>query len=320
MDEWIVGSDWLAAVGGEYGVTPGQHLATIDLGPPPATLYDADIQALVGALAADGGLDRDLNPPVFVLYTAAATEVALTAGQTPLCAGNDAYHASVDVGGPSPIPYAVIGDCPSPTSNLTDLAFTETSASHEIIESATDPFQFTAPGWINDDPQTQVWSSLYGEVADVCSNNFVVDHNYTLQRSWSNAAAEMDQDPCVPYPPGDLYYGVSTTPDGVLSIPGGQTVNIHVTGWSTAPRDDWYLYPYLGGYQDFCPTLGAPFDGGTCNRWNAIYTMNNGVELDFSLTVPAGVDAGALSSLMLLSYDATGASEALWPLQIQVAP
>jgi len=77
------------------------------------------------------------------------------------CTGFGGYHSSVWLPAPAPegtnVAYAVVPQCASTGGTLFAV---ETSASHEIVESATDPFGTTkSPGaaWSDVDDEHLVW-------------------------------------------------------------------------------------------------------------------------------------------------------------------
>lgn len=99
--------------------------------------------------------------------------------------------------------YAVIARCPGPLAAIDAVTV---AASHESVEMATDPLPLTFPAFSGPDLDHLVWANVSGgEVADMCEfaeaptsiDQRFVD-GFMVQRTWSNAAAEANQDPCVP--------------------------------------------------------------------------------------------------------------------------
>jgi hypothetical protein len=155
------------------------------------------------------------------------------------------------------------------TAELDDLT---TTASHEIAESATDAFAgwtlpSTNPPW-----SASAWSSLQQgkiEVGDLCSGTFTTEGGYTYQRIWSNAAAASGGDPCVPEPSAP-YFNTTTGASFYAVKPGGK-VTIPFSAWSSAPRDDWYVYPQYAA---------TPYVATPTNAW----TIDPSVGAIFSVT------------------------------------
>jgi hypothetical protein len=98
--------------------------------------------------------------------------------------------------------------------------------------AAEDPHPFGSV----DDAHT-IWNtaSFGGEVGDMCQA--LVDSNYTppgatytIQRSWSNAAAMAGTDPCVPVPSMDPYFNSYPTLPDMVSILGPSGTAVMTSG------------------------------------------------------------------------------------------
>ena len=115
----------------------------------------------------------------------------------------------------------------------------------------------------------RIWEegSFGGEVADMCQDNDDSNYlppgsTYTVQRSWSNAAATAGTNPCVPVPAtGPYFNSYPTLPDQVtltagspsggpitttgVNIPLGQSRTIDVVLHSEAPTSGpWTVTAY----------------------------------------------------------------------------
>ena len=131
----------------------------------------------------------------------------------PCCGpGYDAYHGEAVVAGVS-ISYSVVCECPGYDGPALDLLQSTTAAiSHELVEATTDPFTDSNPAYTQTDDAHAVWTLVTGgEAADLCE--YLVDPylqpaglSYTVQRSWSNAAAAAGDDPCVPADASSAYF------------------------------------------------------------------------------------------------------------------
>lgn len=219
----------------EYGVGPLTGRPPIHLSDaPPATITDAAVAQLLksnigGANPPWGAPDPNTN---YVFVFPVGTAVNL---QGDLCCGPsyDAYHGEVFAGGTS-VSYSVVCECPGYDGpNVTLLQSTTAAISHELVESATDPFVDTAPAYGQTDDPHAAWTvATGGETADMCQ--YLVDWGatpadlgFTVQRSWSNAAAAAGQDPCVPAPANGAYF-VS-----VPSLTDAVTLDYYGSPWST---------------------------------------------------------------------------------------
>ncbi len=207
------------------------------------------------------------------------------------------------------MPYAVVPKCPSVTVGaLTPLQYREGRASHELVESFTDPFPDTAPGYyfVAD---SEVWTSTFGEVGDVCVWNYLPfaagSDTFYAQRTWSNAAAAAGGDPCVPQPSGLAYFNVTATPAGVIHAHAGATVSVQLDGWTTGTHAAWSIEAIASAWTDFdaAPALSAD-------------QIGDGDQVTLTMQVPASATSGEHVSVELDSDD--GQRNALWPVAVEV--
>ena len=301
---WIVGSDWLTAVGAEYGIGAGTAAGSAVLpGPAPADISDAEIQQLLANGVVDGSIPTPpsgLENALFMIYFPAETTVHLdsvgTCGEPPSeilsCVVFDAYHGEAHTRGLD-FAYAVMPDCP-PARPASRLEYTQITASHELIEAATDPFPVTDRAWQTYPSETDPWTFAIGcgiEVADLCTTplQFVREDGHVAQRSWSNRAAAAGGDPCVPIDPDRPYYGVSASPATVQHVAPGESVEFRLSGWSEVPGRDWVL-------------SATPLNG-TLAVTTSLSTMlmNNGGTATLRVTVPADATPGTHAALGIIS-------------------
>jgi len=82
------------------------------------------------------------------------------------------------------------------------------------------------------------------EVADECvSSAPVMESGFMVTRSWSNVSASQSHDPCVPRPPGEVYFNVTpSTGNDALWLSVGQTVSFELDAFSDAPVDYWTVW------------------------------------------------------------------------------
>jgi hypothetical protein len=215
------------ATAGEYGIggltVLPSHISSL---PGPATIVSTDVAAFFAqVMAADAA---ELGPPspdiMYLLLLPASTAITST-GQA-LCQPTtpSGYHTEATVDGIT-VALIVVPLCTSypGDSALNGVAVLTPTISHELLEAATDPFPSSAPAYLTTDQAHAMWAVAVngGEVADLCENetpNLVTpdDIGQPVQRSWSNAAVDAGTGPCVPAPPGEIYFAaVPTLPDQV---------------------------------------------------------------------------------------------------------
>ncbi len=199
--DWIVGSDWLTTVAGEYGVGLGTNQNVHLPAPAPTQFTDDDIETLLADMILDGGVpppvsyDGGETDQLYMIYFPLQTSTLsgrLGWDQLP-----ELWRVSLRrrPGGfdRSHFVYAVIPTCGF-TGNTTS---TEITVSHELAEAATDPFPFSNPTYTSDG--NRVTNGWVGELADLCEYYAVSENNnYVAQRIWSNKAAAAGTQPCVP--------------------------------------------------------------------------------------------------------------------------
>jgi hypothetical protein len=283
-------SRWWPAVATPYGVSPTATAFTV-IGPPmtPGTqLTGPDVVSYVTAAAIDSaGYVADGRTVYLVFLPAGVGFVGTTYA---------AFHAAF---GPSDA-YAVIGRFQGETMQGLTL-----DASHEIIESATDPEQ---DGW-NLKSATPPWTaSPWGlddnikieENADLCEGTRYLDGGFYYQRVFSNQAASLGGDPCVPAIPTP-YFNVVTangwypTNTGDISIP--------ITGWSAGTVPDWVILESPGRENASAlptVTITCP-DTVRINRANYC-GLNNGRTATLYVVLPPGSVSQTFFTFHLYSH------------------
>jgi hypothetical protein len=295
----VIGSTaWWKATTSEYGIGPltsgpGNHVRIGTA--PPAKLSFEDLDKLVtdnvlaawaaadagapdagdagdaatdagtgeaGGTSSDGGASTTWPAPtpntLYAIYL--STQTTLEENGTPACDFLGAYHYSVFVNGVA-IAYAIMPRCPGVDEGGLIMA-----ASHEFVEAATDPFQSPLGYMYFDDAHVaqHLWEGTVDEVGDACfffRTSFYdePEHQYPVQRTWSNAAAKAGHDPCVPAFPAP-YFDVTTfpsemTPFALNLIP--QNEHVYKTrGYETALNQPVTFT--IGFFSD--ADTGGPFD------------------------------------------------------------
>jgi hypothetical protein len=157
---------------------------------------------------------------------------SLGGGVSSSCTSFGGYHDNITLSNNMDVAYAVVPRCATfgPLSGIDAITG---PASHELAEAASDPFPFTNAAYATVDNPHFYWTRLLGggEVGDMCAqldDSFVKTipgMPYTVQRIWSNKAAMAGNDPCLPYPPGNVNFNTyPVMPDTVTISSRGTNV------------------------------------------------------------------------------------------------
>jgi hypothetical protein len=301
----LVASDWWKTVATEYGIgafSSSVHVTGPALTTSTTTAGLASYVASSGAPAADGAT-------IYLLF--------LPKGVTSTDASFVSFHNSY------PDRTSSIGDVlaivgrETPATGETQIDSLTKVASHEVIESASDP---TGTGWRLPRATATPWTaSVWGamqvgavENGDLCEGTRVREPDtatgWLYQRVWSNVAAATGGDPCVPLRT-DAFYDV-TIADDWYSGAAGATVSIPLTGWSSASTSDWLLNARvtnsttalkgltLGAGFTFTTTLG----NGTTGKCYARQACNDAVTGSIDVTIPAGAVSGDFAVFSVHSF------------------
>ncbi len=220
---------------------------------------------------------------------------------------------------------AAVERCP-PDPYDSQLGELTNTATHEVVESATDPL---GQGYnLGPAPATpwsaSVWqsssSSGGAELADLCEGTRTYeatdggpDGGWEYQRIWSNRSASAPDggDPCIP-PSGAPYYSVEV-PQGWYALPAdGGVVTIPLTAWSTAPTSDWLISVHLLD-SDPNGVLGAavsaeevgiasPLGVGNPGCLALRQALNDGENAVLEVRAPPGTPSGDFAVIGLHSF------------------
>jgi len=333
FDQELTTSPWWETVGREYGI-PKASGATSLIGPPiNAALSFKEIVAYLSDLAVDAGLTADAGPNgdranLYILYLPADAGFS---DYTYLCG----YHSAFgDTSAPAEFlgrsAFAAVSRDPSCAASPGEdpLDWVTISASHELVEAATDPIP--PSGYVvGVSPTTDPWlSSIWlsfeppsPEVGDLCNwtqMQIPLDGGLVaVQRIWSNEAAADGGDPCVPAV-STAYYNTSAAQDW-YAVPDGGSVDIPLLGWSTAPTTDWAVDAFVYESQNLYDAgvsvtteLGTQrFIDPTCQFDSAV--INNGATGTISVTLPATARSGDYAVLVIESSQPSPTSCFLLP-------
>ena len=281
LSELAAGSYW-AATTSEYGV------GTLKLLPPVTgagvtgpTLSDGALQAALAANASSASAPWGAADASTIFLFVLPPGVGITSGGAACCTDFGGYHDEAIVNGAA-VPYAVVCTCPDFFgAGWTEVDERTVAMSHELVEAATDPFPRSDPAFYAADTANLVWTLVTGgEVADMCvvqPDTFIIPSGAThvFQRSWSNAAAKLGRDPCVPAssPPyfaampvlDVIPYGTAGYKTHGLQIPIGSSRTIDLDLFSTGPvANGWNVGAY--SYEDLlggAPSLAFSLDKTT---------------------------------------------------------
>jgi hypothetical protein len=303
--------DFVASVGcsnywsqttAEYGI--GEAVA----GPPvrlaeaaPAMIDDSKISAwLVQKIeSGDPQFAKPAPQTVYIVFFPETSVITEKAFQMTSCKDFGGYHYETQLSDGSPVAYAVIPRCPvedagrnpfgitsSPDqAHETQVASVTVPASHEIIESVTDPEPVSRPAYYTTDPNHfGWWVANLTEVADLCTAQGGAGiPPWYVEPIWSNRAAARGEYACVPRPYSDIVYAAPVLPDSqatiegfvetVASVPipvgGSATIPVRIVGTTPSSTEPIEVFARDGAYEkngpahlalSLHPTKGKPGD------------------------------------------------------------
>ena len=323
----ITTTAWWTAVSSEYCQQPGNspcigqgssggHVVVADA--PDANYTDSSqggastIQDFLKQHVNGAGGDAaapDFPPPdentLYVIYFPANVTIDLDGSGS--CDSFGAYHNTTLLkdqnGTPLFVPYAIIPRCGTKESTTT------VSASHEIIEAATDPD--IGENLLSFYMLNQLWAVAGGEVGDLCegfgsSGTTTTESTFVVQRSWSNKSAAAGGDPCVPIPSSEIYFNAAPRVQKVVLPKAGATAVVDIDAFSSAPRDPWALSAIdFAGFQQGTSVLSFSFDKTS---------VQNGDHVQLTVTATSAIPGGS-DEFVIQSKDPNGARHS-WPVQV----
>jgi len=290
LAELAGGSYWRATTF-EYGVGPITVLPAITgLTAPSGTIDDSALQSAIAANTSSLSPPWGAPDPGTIYLFVIPPSVTLTFSSTTCCIDFGGYHYETNVGGAA-LPYAVACSCPNFFGAGWSQIDERTGAmSHELVEVATDPFPRSDPAFSQANLGSYIWTALTGgEAADMCvveAQPFTIPpgSRHVVQRSWSNAAAKADRDPCVPATTSAPYFNSMPVLDVIsvggsvyethgLLIPIGtsRTIDLDLFSNGAVPRD-WNVSLY--NYEDLyggTPSLSLSLDRASGNNGDVLH-------------------------------------------------
>jgi hypothetical protein len=284
--DYIVTSDWLTTVGAEYGVGHGTNQNIVIGTAPTTTIEDTYFDTLMQGLVTATTLPAPSSTTQYVYMIYVPPTVKL--GQS--LQGFYGYHTETSASGQR-FAYAVILDDGS------GLDTTTSTAAHELLEAATDPYFDDNPngdGWYQDPPDTDPWYLIEGEAADLCDGEVLIRAgDFAVQRIWSNAAVTAGRSPCVPYDPDDIWYDVSASPATMPTVAPGTTVKFTLTGWSTIEVPEWEMTTADADYADYGAQDILP-------QLTSVGTWNHH-EVTLTISAPTNAQSGYFGGIYILN-------------------
>lgn len=300
---------------------------------PQASYTDGDdgspstLQAWLSSSISSGTLPAPASGSpsntLYVLYFPATTTITFDGVPSCTAQGFDGYHNWIAIGSQI-VPYVVAVECPSlpaATSAVgapTLLQNTTITASHEIVESSTDPVppgtsNAISPGFALDGTilDNFGWIDVTGggEAADMCVDFFGLrqdetsDGTFTVQRIWSTAQARSGVDPCNPIPQGDLYFNAAPEETAFFVIGVGQSETFYVDAFAQPGVGTWTLT--VQDWSDSTSTyLGFSIPDAVSTSSGPELTVSDGVRVPITVTLlqdpgslPPGEADGSIISL-----------------------
>jgi hypothetical protein len=325
----------------EYGIGPttstaADHVVVTTAAPNPWDdgALETWVTGMIAGAPGNGWPAPDANT-MYLVY--APDDVEVTQNGQDACQYEGGYHTELNAGpNPGGQPFALILDHCASQAGEGVVDFATTSASHELAETATDPFPGFEPGWTGFDANHvawDMWNDFQDEIADACEffeeGYFQggTDLPYALARVWSNASGQAGHDPCVPVPSG-AYNNVTPlglapvtikTPNAFGQVAGydtmgwqigvGQTVTENVGFYTDAPNGKWQVQTYEG---DCC--------GNTTSHLTItppVFSGNNGDTVPIQVKLNTAPTAAEGTAVLLTFWSAAaGHTQHFMPVAI----
>lgn len=299
----VVTSKWLKAGGKPYGVGTGTYVGNFEFPTSPSTASNTGTASFIEQHIKAGDLPSAAAgeaPILYMVFYPAGVPISLGYKGSASCSTFAGFHDEAQYS-TGKFPYAVIPRC---SGSFANWDYIEPTASHELIEASTDPWVHTGNGWYLGDPKDP-WSSLGGEVGDLCVDLNVQEGNDIYQRTWSNSAAKAgNANPCVP-DVNQPSFGITTNDTRIITGTAGHNLTIPIRAWTSGTMDPFSLQVFTWS-EDF---PGQPMLSAT--------SVNNGDIADLQVTVPASTPHSSQALYLVIATTANGGAS-FWPVVIQV--
>lgn len=272
-----------------------------------------------------------ISDTVYVLYLPQTTTVTLDGVESCAPNGFAGYHNWLQ-NGSQQVPYTVVDECAEEPADggaggATVLQNTTLTASHEVLEAATDPVPPT--GYALDPSNVENWGWIDvtggGELADMCvdllglNQDWATDGSFVVQRIWSIARAAAGVDPCVPVPAGTGYFNAAPR-QSFFVIDVGGSATFEVDAFSYQPMADWWLTAFDGS--DSMQTyLSFSIEGSEATSAGPLLQVHSGSTVQATVTLtmdPGSLDTGEADGLIVSFTGDPAAPTAAhyWPIAV----
>jgi hypothetical protein len=214
----------------EYGVGPLGFARSVHVAAAPSASIDSTALESWLISQLDGTHAEWGTPDASTIYTIVyPVGMTITMSGQSICSSSPAYHSEVTLGSGTTVPYAAMAQCGS-FQGLSGIDYVTGGLSHEWVEASTDPFPNSSPAYYGPPPRYNDWAIVTGgELADMCTILPDVYFQptglpFTVQRTWSNAAASAGHDPCVPAPVAPYFNAAPVMPDTLHGSYFGQSI------------------------------------------------------------------------------------------------
>ena len=300
----------------QYGVGGASVTAPIQLSTAAGSSFNrstTDALLQTHAAAWDGGTLDSRHFFVFFLPNGTTLDVQ----------GAGAYHTAVSVGaGGTLVPYAVV---PLPSDPLDQIA-----AEHEVMEGVADPSGYLGYAQVQGSA-SDLWAPIVNnsstEIGDMCEMYTTSESDlsgYVLQPIWSNQAAALFQDPCVPGSAisGGALFGAVPASSAIATLSGylGSLQGVVVPAGKsvTIPMDLFASSPSVGAITLGAMVKAAYTGSGSydVSGWSLKVDQQgiNGDTVNLSITAPA--DAGPGLYVVDLTVADNQGQVFFWPLAV----
>jgi hypothetical protein len=277
---------------------PGPHVRLGDA--LPSSMQEIDVDKLLER-EAKAGRFGPLDPnTLLLLYLPKG--VTLEGLSSKYCAGGPrAFHRSIEVENQN-VAFAALPRCG-------DEAELTATASHELVEAVTNPNP-SSRGFAFERSSANLGFLAAGlEPVDPCGlitmdSHWIPEAGFVVQQAWSNRAAALGRDPCVPSRPDRPYLALVPRESTVRLNKEGASATIALDARSDRPVPKWAISALdLTGYRDHAEYVDLSLDKSTIESGQSATLTITVRMLGKSETV-----VGAVSTLGVTSH--------MWPIAI----
>jgi hypothetical protein len=306
---------WRKAVG-EYGVGDAIASTSVRLTEKaPTSTTDTAMEAWLANKITSKAFEAPTPDTVYMIFYPDGTTIEQGGAQS--CQQFGGYHTNITLPDGTDAAYGVVPRC----KNFGGMGVNDSttgSASHEIMEAATDPYNKQSPAYAYVDDQHYAWMFvLGGESGDLCAQEEDAfykpqGYKYTVQRNWSNIAARSGKDPCLPGSGKPWFTAAPKLTDDIdlfgapskgVTVPAGTSKTIDLDVYSEDPAESITVDVMDGG------NLGGGGGGASSTYALDRSSGKNGDTLKLTITAPAGASQ---SELFIVVLNGNGKMRIAW--------